>query len=167
VVRTFVVGGVLACVAASTLAGPVAASAAGSPSTTDTWTIAGCTIAVSNSFIAAKGHTGAHWHTDGAVACTGTAVDAEARIDLIRNRVPVANSFARATCSLTSLAPCAALHASHDTPYHPPRADWQPRLVLFVRGPASLAAWATSDHCVLDIPSFDSICTFVGRATRR
>jgi hypothetical protein len=162
--RSLVAVGVLALLAT---AGPRAAIAGSPPpSTTDTWTVAGCEIGLTNSFVPARKHVGAHWHTEGAVSCTGAEVDAEARIDLTRNRVAVANSFARATCGLTTANPCVALQVSHDTAYHSPTADWRARLVLFIRGPLSVPAWI-GDYCVLDIPTFKTICTFPGAVIRR
>jgi hypothetical protein len=164
VARTLAVGAVIALLAATaTVAGPVAAS----PGTVDTWTIPGCVVKLANTFVAAHGRTAARWHTEGTVTCTGSELDGQDRIDLVRDRIPVPNSFAQATCSLTSLALCAGLDETHDSTYHGPRANWQARLVLFIRGPLSLAAWKASPECVLDIPSFDTICTFVGRTTRR
>jgi hypothetical protein len=143
------------------------ATAAGSPATTsDTWTVPGCVVGLTNSFVPSHRHVAAHWHTEGTVTCTGAELDEQARIDLTRNRVAVPESFARVSCDVSALNPCTTLHPSHDTPYHGPRADWRPRLVLFVRGPVSAPA-ALSDYCVIDIPSFETICTFIGTATRR
>jgi hypothetical protein len=164
--RVFVVGGVLALVAAAVPAFAIAPMTAPAAGTADTWTVPGCVIGLANSFVPARRHVAAHWHTDGTATCTGAELDAEARVDLTRNRVAITDSFARDTCNLPALKPCTTLHASHDTPYHGPRADWRPRLVLFVRGPLSLPA-ATSDYCVVDVPSFETICTFVGAVTRR
>jgi len=170
-----VVGCVVALLAAAApVAAPSAASsaaasaAAGSPpGTVDTWSITGCDIRLTNGLAPASRRVSAHWHTAGTVTCTGTALDAEVRIDLMRNRVSLPNSFARASCSLTAGKPCAAVDVTHDTAYRSPRADWQPRLVLFIRGPLSVVANELSDQCVVDIPSFETICTFVGRAIRR
>jgi hypothetical protein len=163
--RAFVVSGVLALLVSAGSGG--AAAAGPPPSTTDTWTIAGCVIGLANSFVPAHRHVAAHWHTDGTVTCTGAELDGESRVDLTRNRVPVPESFTRETCDVTAVDPCTALRTSRDTAYHGPRADWRPRLVLFVRGPLSVPGWMTSDYCVLDIPTFKTICTFLGQATRQ
>ncbi|MDQ1685211.1 MAG: hypothetical protein QOC82_1948 [Frankiaceae bacterium] len=162
VTRIAAVAGVIALLATA------APSSAGSePSTVDTWTIPGCVVTLTNTFVAAHGHAGAHWHTDGAVTCTGSQLDAEERVDLTRNDIPIAKSFVRASCNVSSLELCDAVHAASDTAYRKPRADWRARLVLFVRGPLSVPAWKQTPECVIDIPSFETICTFVGRVTRR
>lgn len=151
-------------VALTATAAPARAS---EPSTVDTWTIPGCVLQLTNTYVAAHKHHPAHWHTDGTVTCTGSQLDTEARIDLTRNGTSVPSSFARLACTVTALELCDVVDVSHDTKYYGPRANWRARLVVFLRGPLSLAAAAASAECVVDIPSFETICTFVGRATKR
>lgn len=169
-VRARLAGGVtallLACVQPAATAAPGSAPGT-APGSVDTWTITGCDIRLANTFVAAHKHVAAHWHTDGTATCTGTQVDAEVRIDLMRNGVSLPDSFARGSCSLTSLKPCAVVDVAHDTTYRKPRANWRPRLVLFIRGPLSVVTDLLSDYCVVDVPSFETICTFVGRTTRQ
>jgi len=146
-VRTWLAGGLITLLVAA--AQPAASASA--PGSVDTWSVTGCDIRLANTFVAAHKHVAAHWHTDGTVTCTGTALDAEVRVDLTRNGVSEPSSFARRSCSLSSLAPCAVLDVAHDTTYHKPRANWRPRLVLFIRGPLSVVTFETSGYCVLEI----------------
>ncbi|MDQ1700511.1 MAG: hypothetical protein QOG34_2374, partial [Frankiaceae bacterium] len=37
-------------------------------------------VTLTKTFVAAHGHAGAHWHTDGAVTRTGSQLDAEERV---------------------------------------------------------------------------------------
>jgi hypothetical protein len=99
------------------------------------------------------------WRLSAASTCPGV-VDMTLSADLTRNGVPLSAAHVTATCGGTQI--CGSLTVSGSRKYSQMSGRWQPRLVVYVRGSTSLVTLAQRQHCVLDIPSFKTICTVVG-----
>lgn len=102
------------------------------------------------------------WRLAAKVDCLVPHADLRLVADLARNGVSQDSSTATAGCTASSVKVCQQLAATRTSGYSQLAGKWQPRLVVFLRGPTSTYLWTQDHRCVMDIPTFITICTVVG-----